>query len=192
MRFCPRCGGPLEQRIPELDDRERLVCPACEIVHYSNPKIVVGSVCTLDDRLLLCRRAIAPSRGLWTIPAGYLENGETVEEGARREAWEEARAEIALDGLIAVYSIKRIDQVQLLFKAHLTRPEVSAGPESQEVRLVAWQEIPWHELAFPTVHWVLHRAAELRGDPGPYVPVGNPVADPTFGAGLPEAAADEN
>ena len=190
MRFCPRCGGPLEQRVPDLDDRERHVCPACDIVHYSNPKVVVGSVCTFGDRLLLCRRAIAPSRGLWTIPAGYLENGETVEEGARREAWEEARAEIALDGLIAVYSIKRIDQVQLLYKARLVRPEVSAGPESLEVRLVEWQDIPWQELAFPTVHWVLRRAAELRGDPGPYVPVGNPPADPTLGAGF-TAAPDE-
>ena len=177
MRFCPGCGGTIERRVPELDDRERNVCQACDTVHYSNPKIVVGSVCTLGDRLLLCRRAIEPSRGLWTIPAGYLENGETVEEGARREAWEEARAEIALEGLIAVYSIKRIDQVQLLYKARLTRPEVSAGPESQEVMLVGWDEIPWPDLAFPTVRWVLHRAAELRGRQGPFVPVGNPPRD---------------
>ena len=95
------------------------------------------------DRLLLCRRAIAPSHGLWTIPAGYLENGETAEEGARREAWEEARAEIALEGLIAVYSIKRIDQVQLLYRAQLLSAEVAAGPESLEVALVDWADIPW-------------------------------------------------
>jgi ADP-ribose pyrophosphatase YjhB (NUDIX family) len=151
-------------------------------VHYSNPKVVVGSVCTLGDRLLLCRRAIAPSRGLWTIPAGYLENGETVEEGARREAWEEARAAIDLEGLIAVYSIKRIDQVQLLFRARLARPEVAAGPESLEVMLVGWDDIPWAELAFPTVHWVLRRAAELHGQSGPFVPVGNP---PSSADGLP-------
>jgi ADP-ribose pyrophosphatase YjhB (NUDIX family) len=185
MRFCPGCGGPIERRIPELDDRERHVCTACDVVHYSNPKVVVGSVCTLGDRLLLCRRAIAPGRGLWTIPAGYLENGETVEEGTRREAWEEARAEIALEGLIAVYSIKRIDQVQLLYKARLTRPEVSAGPESLEVMLTEWHDIPWEELAFPTVHWVLRRARELRGQSGPFVPVGNPEADAALG-GAPE------
>jgi ADP-ribose pyrophosphatase YjhB (NUDIX family) len=187
MRFCPDCGGRVERRVPALDDRERHVCPACDVVHYSNPKVVVGSVCTLGDRLLLCRRAIAPSRGLWTIPAGYLENGETVEEGVRREAWEEARAEIALEGLIAVYSIKRIDQVQLLYKARLTSAEVSAGPESLEVRLVEWPDIPWDELAFPTVHWVLRRSAELRGQRGPFVPVGNPESD-----ALPAAVANSS
>ncbi len=183
MRFCPSCGGPVERRIPPADDRERDVCRRCDTVHYSNPKVVVGSVCTLGDRLLICRRAIAPGRGLWTIPAGYLENGETVEEGTRREAWEEARARIELEGLIAVYSIRRIDQVQLLFRARLTRPEVAAGPESLEVRLVEWGAIPWAELAFPTVGWVLCRAAELRGQSGPFAPVGNPEPDPLPPAG---------
>jgi ADP-ribose pyrophosphatase YjhB (NUDIX family) len=187
MQFCSDCGGRLERRVPALDDRERHVCPVCDVVHYSNPKVVVGSVCTLGDRLLLCRRAIPPSHGLWTIPAGYLENGETVEEGVRREAWEEARAEIALEGLIAVYSIKRIDQVQLLYKARLTSAEVSAGPESLEVRLVEWPDIPWDELAFPTVHWILRRSAELRGQRGPFVPVGNPESD-----ALPAAAANSS
>jgi ADP-ribose pyrophosphatase YjhB (NUDIX family) len=160
-----------------MDDRERHVCRVCDTVHYLNPKIVVGSVCTLGNRLLLCRRAIAPSRGLWTIPAGYLENGETAEEGARREAWEEARAEITLDGLIAVYSIKRIDQVQLLYRAQLASSEVSAGPESLEATLVDWADIPWADLAFPTVRWVLRHAATLRDKPGPLVPAGNPVQE---------------
>jgi ADP-ribose pyrophosphatase YjhB (NUDIX family) len=185
MRFCPSCGGPIERRIPALDDRERHVCSACAMVHYSNPKVVVGSVCTLGDRLLLCRRAIEPGHGLWTIPAGYLENGETVEEGARREAWEEARAAIDLEGLIAVYSIKRIDQVQLLFRARLTRSDVAAGPESLEVMLVDWDDIPWQSLAFPTVHWVLRRAMALRGQAGPFVPVGNPATDPVGEHALP-------
>ncbi len=178
MRFCPSCGGPIDRRVPPEDDRERDVCSTCSLVHYSNPKVVVGSVCTAGDRLLLCRRAIEPSRGLWTIPAGYLENGETVEEGVLREAWEEARAVIDLEGLIAVYSIKRIDQVQLLFRARLTCEAVAAGPESLEVMLVDWADIPWAELAFPTVHWVLRRAAELRGRAGPFVPVGNPRQGP--------------
>lgn len=178
MRYCSSCGGPIEQRIPPMDDRERDVCSICEMVHYQNPKVVVGSVCTWGNRLLLCRRAIEPSCGLWTIPAGYLENGESVEEGARREAWEEARAQITLEGLIAVYSIKRIDQVQLLYKARLTSDEVAAGPESLEVMLVDWAQIPWPELAFPTVHWVLRHAAALRGKSAPFIPAGNPTSEP--------------
>lgn len=181
MRYCPSCGGSIERRVPALDDRERHVCAACGAVHYHNPKIVVGSVCTLGDRLVMCRRAIEPRRGLWTIPAGYMELGETPEEGARREAWEEARAVIAIEGLIAVYSLTPIDQVQLLYRARLTVPEVAAGPESLEVRLIGWQDIPWDELAFPTVAWVLRRAIELRGEEGPFRPVGNPPAPGSSG-----------
>ena len=135
MRFCPNCGARSSGGVPTGDDRDRHVCPACGTVHYQNPKVVVGSVCTLGDRLLLCRRAIPPRRGFWTIPAGYLELGETAEEGAVREAWEEARARIELEGLLAVYSVRRIDQVQLLYRARLLDAAVEAGPESLEVRL---------------------------------------------------------
>ena len=175
MRFCPRCGTKVELRRPEGDDRERHVCPACAAVHYVNPKIVVGSVCTHGERLLLCRRAIPPREGYWTIPAGYMELGETVEEGTRREAWEEARARIELIDLLAIYSVRRINQVQLLYRARLLEPDaVAAGPESLEVRLVSWSGIPWDELAFPTVRWVLERARDVRGDAGPLVPVANP------------------
>lgn len=176
MRFCPSCGQRLEIAIPEGDDRERHVCLGCGAIHYVNPKIVVGSVCTLGDRLLLCRRAIDPRRGYWTIPAGYMELGETAEEGAMREAWEEARARIELQGLIAVYSVARIDQVQLLYRARLLDPAVAPGPESLEVALLDWQDIPWGDLAFPTVAWVLTRAMELREAEGPLVTVGNPEA----------------
>lgn len=161
--------------IPEGDDRHRHVCAACETIHYHNPKIVVGSVCTLDDRLLICRRAIEPRLGFWTIPAGYMELGETAEDGAIREAWEEARARIAIDGLLAVYSVPRIGQVQLLYRARLLDPAVEAGPESLEVKLVAWDEIPWDDLAFPTVHWVLRRAREAPPHRDPLVTVGNPA-----------------
>lgn len=174
IHFCPRCGAPVELRRPEGDNRERAVCSACGTVHYENPKVVVGSVCTLDDRLLLCRRAIEPRRGFWTIPAGYLELGETAEAGAMREAWEEARARIEIDGLMAVYSVERICQVQLLYRAKLLHEDVAAGPESLEVRLVGWDEIPWDELAFPTVGWILRHANGLRGVPGPLVTVTNP------------------
>jgi ADP-ribose pyrophosphatase YjhB (NUDIX family) len=158
IRFCTACGGPTASRVPDGDDHARQICERCGEVHYVNPKVVVGAVCALDDRLLLCRRAIDPRKGYWTIPAGYMELAETVEEGAVREAREEAGAEIEIDGLLACYSLKRIDQVQLLFAARLRRPEVEAGPESLEVALVRWGDVPWDELAFPTVHWVLEEA----------------------------------
>ncbi|MGH7041913.1 MAG: NUDIX domain-containing protein, partial [Acetobacteraceae bacterium] len=130
------------KRIPEGDDRERLVCPECGHIAYENPKVVVGSVVASDGLLLLCRRAIEPRRGFWTLPAGYLELGETIEEGAMREAWEEARARIVIDGILSVFSISRIGQVQIIFRAAFadggsaTRPSFAAGPESLEVKLV--------------------------------------------------------
>lgn len=151
--------------IPEGEDRERLTCAECGFVAYENPKIVVGAVVAEGGRVLLCRRAIEPRRGFWTLPAGYMELGETVEEGARREAWEEAEARIALEGVLALYSIPRIAQVQVIFRAHLAEPGFAAGPESLEVRLFDWAEIPWEALAFPTVHAALHRWHATRGQP---------------------------
>ena len=130
MRFCSTCGGPVLLQQPAGDDRQRAVCRSCGSVHYENPKVVVGAVCTFGDRILLCRRAIAPRQGFWTIPAGYMELGETAEEGAVREALEEACARIEIEGLIAVYSVKRIDQVQLLYRARLVDADIAAGPES--------------------------------------------------------------
>jgi len=143
------------RRTPEGDDRQRLTCSDCGFVAYENPKVVVGTVVAEDGRILLCRRAIEPRSGFWTIPAGYLEMGETAEEGAAREAWEEARARIALDGVLAVYSIARLGQVQVLFRGRLAEPGFAAGPESLEVGLFGWDEIPWGEIAFPTVRWAL-------------------------------------
>jgi ADP-ribose pyrophosphatase YjhB (NUDIX family) len=164
------------RRIPEGEDRERLTCADCGFVAYENPKIVAGSVVAVDGQVLLCRRAIEPRRGFWTIPAGYMELGETVEEAARREAREEACAEIELDGLLALYSIARIGQVQTLFRARLARPGFAAGAESLEVRLFPWEAIPWEELAFPSVHWVLK--AWREAGPGPLGPPrGNPAED---------------
>jgi ADP-ribose pyrophosphatase YjhB (NUDIX family) len=164
------------RRIPEGEDRERLTCADCGFVAYENPKIVTGSVVEVDGRILLCRRAIEPRRGFWTIPAGYMELGETVEEGARREAREEACADIALDGVLALYSIARIGQVQVMFRARLASPGFAAGPESLEVRLFAWDEIPWQDLAFPSVHWVLN--AWKEAGPGPLGPPRtNPAED---------------
>ncbi|MBB5688413.1 NUDIX hydrolase [Roseomonas alkaliterrae] len=161
------------RRIPEGDDRERLMCPDCGHVAYENPKVVVGSVVAEGDTVLLCRRAIEPRSGYWTIPAGYMELGETVEEGARREAWEEARARIAIEGVLAVYSIARIGQVQVIFRARLEEPGFEPGPESLEVRRFAWAEIPWEEIAFPSVRWALQ--AWREGVPG--VVATNPPED---------------
>ncbi len=148
--------GPSLKTVPEGDTRERMVCPDCGFIAYENPKVVVGSVVVSGDRFLLCRRAIEPRRGYWTLPAGYLEVNESTMSGAAREALEEAGAEIAIEGLLAVYDIPRISQVQVIYRARLAEPSVEAGPESLEVRLFAWEEIPWDDLAFPSVRWSLH------------------------------------
>lgn len=153
------------RRVPEGDDLERNVCTRCGYIAYENPKIVTGSVAT-DGKghLLLCRRAIEPRKGFWTLPAGYMELGETVEQAARREAWEEARADLELDQVLAIYSVPRISQVQVMFRARLLNPgSVEAGPESAEVRLVTWEDIPWSELAFPTVYWALNHHRDVVG-----------------------------
>lgn len=162
--------------IPDGDNRERLMCRDCGFVHYDNPKVVVGSVCTWEDRILLCRRAIAPSIGLWTLPAGYLELHETPEQGAQREAMEEACADIEIDQLLAVYSIPRISQVQLIYRARLRSPSVAAGPESQAVGLYAWEDIPWSDLAFPSVRWALSHFREIRDLPR-FTPRSNPTGE---------------
>lgn len=169
-------GGPRIHRIPEYDDRPRLVCPDCGYIAYENPRIVVGSVCRWEDgRILLCRRAIPPRLGYWTLPAGYLELDETAEQGARREAWEEARAQLELDSLLAVYSLRHINQVQLIYRARLLNSDVSAGPESQTVALFEWDEIPWDELAFPSVRWSLNHDREAEGS-RVWAAAGNPEA----------------
>src|ERR1700761_3227147 len=140
------------RHVPEGDNREREVCAACGYVAYENPKIVVGSVVVSDDRVLMCRRSIEPRRGFWTLPAGYMELGETLEEAAAREALEEAEAVISLDGILGVFSVARIGQVQVIFRARFTdpdRPVFAPGEESLEVRLFDWDDIPWPEVAFP-------------------------------------------
>ncbi len=169
-----------DRRVPDGDNRERLVCADCGFVAYENPKIVVGSVVAAGSRVLLCRRAIEPRRGLWTLPAGYMEHGETVAEGAAREAWEEARARIAIDGILAVFSISRLGQVQVIFRARFAdageAPAFAAGEESLEVGLFAWDDIPWPEIAFPSVRWALDAWRSL-GDAPLGAPVGNPPDD---------------
>ncbi len=160
------------RRVPDDDDRLRQVCDRCGFVDYVNPKIVAGSVVTAGEKLLLCRRAIEPRKGFWTLPAGFLEEGESVEDGARREALEEANAVIGIDRLLAVYSVPRISQVQIMYRARLVS-DISPGPESLEVALFAWQDIPWRELAFPTVVWALTHHAETRLSDS-FAPFANP------------------
>jgi ADP-ribose pyrophosphatase YjhB (NUDIX family) len=151
---------PWVRTVPQGDNRPRLVCADCGFIAYENPKIVVGSVARWGDRILLCRRAIEPRRGFWTLPAGYLELHEDTGAGAQREAWEEARARIEIEGLLAVYTIPRLSQVQLIYRARLLHEDVAAGPESLEVGLFAWDGIPWDEIAFPSVRWALHHHLE--------------------------------
>jgi ADP-ribose pyrophosphatase YjhB (NUDIX family) len=154
--------GHFRLETPPGDNRTRRVCEKCGWIDYVNPRIVVGSVATWEGRALLCRRAIEPRRGFWTIPAGFLEERETTEEGARREAREEANAEVELLALLAVYNIARISQVELVYKARLASPSIAPGAESLEVGLFDWGKIPWGELAFPSVRWALeqHRQVE--------------------------------
>lgn len=169
------------RRVPHGDSLERAVCDTCGFIAYDNPKIVVGAVVRSGERILMCRRDINPSRGLWTLPAGYLEHGETPEEGARREAFEEATAEIEIDGLLAVYTVRRLGQVQLIYRARLVGEAFAPGPESQAVALFREDAIPQDAIAFPTVRWAL---AHERRPGGPFqnpAPDEGPTADPLRG-----------
>jgi len=159
-------------KVPPGEDRERRVCDSCGFVDYVNPRIVTGVVAHFDGLILLCRRAIEPRKGFWTLPAGFLELGESVEDGARREAREEAGAELEIEALLGLYSIPRIGQVQVFFRARLLNDPLP-GPESLEVGLFAWEQVPWKELAFPSVRWVLDHYRETDGQ-SVFAPVANP------------------
>ncbi len=168
------------RRVPDGDDRERMICADCGHIAYENPKIVVGAVVAVGESILMCRRAIEPRRGFWTLPAGYMEMHETLEEGAAREAWEEARARIVIDGVLGMFSVARIGQVQIIYRARFADdgpPSFAPGPESLDVRLIPFDEIPWDEVAFPTVRWALD-AWRAQGEGTLGAPVGNPAADP--------------
>jgi ADP-ribose pyrophosphatase YjhB (NUDIX family) len=162
-----------ETAIPEGDDKPRQVCTRCNFVDYVNPKIVAGSVVTKDNKILLCKRAIEPRIGYWTLPAGFMEVGESVEEAARREAMEEACADIQIERILAVYSVPRISQVQVMFRAEL-KSDIAAGPESEAVGLFEWSDIPWRDLAFPTVVWALTHFSQTKDQSG-FAPFVNPA-----------------
>jgi ADP-ribose pyrophosphatase YjhB (NUDIX family) len=164
------------RRVPDGDALERRVCNTCGFVDYENPKIVVGAVVSVGAQVLLCRRAIEPRHGYWTIPAGFMEQHESVEDGIKREAWEEAEARLTLTRLLAIYSIPRISQVQILHLAELAAPGFAPGPESLEVALFDWDRIPWDDLAFPSVHWALRHARAMLDNPT-LPPFSNPPGD---------------
>ena len=151
MNYCSSCGSAVARRVPSGDNRERFVCDACGTIHYQNPKIVTGCLPIYGDQVLLCQRAIQPRQGLWTLPAGFLENGETSTEGAARETKEEACANVAIEGLYTVFNLPHISQVYMFFRAALLDLDFAPGFESTDVRLFREDEIPWQELAFPVV-----------------------------------------
>ena len=152
MRYCSHCGSAdIALRIPEGDNRPRYVCAGCGTIHYQNPKVVVGCLPEWDDRVLLCRRAIEPRHGLWTLPAGFLENAESIATGAARETLEEASARVHVGELYTVISLPYINQVYMMFRARLADLDYGPGPESLEVRLFREEEVPWEDLAFRTI-----------------------------------------
>jgi ADP-ribose pyrophosphatase YjhB (NUDIX family) len=168
-----RDKGPRIRKVPAGDNRQRLVCPDCDYVAYENPKVVVGVVATWEDKLLMCKRAIEPRLGYWTLPAGFMEVGESPQEGAAREAWEEAYARLEIIDLLAVYSLRHIGQLQLFYRARLLSPDVSAGPESEEVGLFTFDRLPATDLAFPSVYWAIDHFQQVRGASA-FSPFGNP------------------
>ena len=155
MKFCSSCGSHLVEKIPRDDDRRRHVCPSCDTVHYQNPKIVTGCLPVWEDSVLLCRRAIEPRSGYWTVPAGFMELDETVEQGAVRETWEEARAHVEIQAPYSMFNLPHVNQLYVIYRARLKNLDFRPGPESEDVRLFAEQDIPWDDLAFGTVRQTL-------------------------------------
>lgn len=164
MKFCSACGASVELRIPDGDDRQRFVCVSCELIHYSNPRVIVGCLPAFGDQVLLCKRAIEPRYGLWTLPAGFMENGETTAAGAARETWEEARARVSNLELYRVFDLPYINQVYMFYRCDLDGGEYGVGPESLETGLYREDEIPWSDIAFAVVHDTLRSYFQDRRD----------------------------
>ena len=162
MNFCSHCASPVVLRVPPGDDRPRHVCDACGVIHYSNPKVVAGCVPVWEDQVLLCRRAIAPRHGLWTLPAGFMENGETTQAAAARETLEEALARVDVGDLYCYLNIARISQVYVIFHARLLDLDFAPGAESLEVALFREHEVPWERIAFPAIEITLRHYFEDR------------------------------
>jgi ADP-ribose pyrophosphatase YjhB (NUDIX family) len=162
IQHCRVCGQRTEYRVPADDNRERAICAGCGEIHYENPLNVVGTVPVWGDQVLLCRRNIEPRRGLWTLPAGFMELGETTAEGALRETDEEAGARIELQGLFTVLNVVKVGQVHLYYRARLHDIDFAPGPETIEAQLFREDEVPWDEIAFRTVHRTLRHYFDDR------------------------------
>lgn len=164
MKFCHHCAGPITHHIPPGDDKLRYCCLVCDVIFYQNPNNIVGTIPFYEDQVLLCRRAIEPRKGLWTLPAGFMENGETSWQGALRETDEEAGATVTLmpDSLYTIFNLPNINQVYLFFRAELTDLSFAAGAESLEVKLFSEKDIPWQEIAFAVVKTTLKQYFEDR------------------------------
>jgi len=162
MKFCSHCGTPVELKVPEGDHLPRFVCPSCRTIHYQNPKVVVGSIPVWEDRILLCKRAIEPRYGLWTLPAGFMENEETTIEGALRETMEEAGARVEVIDLHTMFNLPHVNQVYVMFRAKLLDLDFGPGPESLEVALYEEKDIPWKEIAFPVIEQTMRLFFEDR------------------------------
>jgi len=162
MKFCNQCGASVELRIPPGEHLQRHVCIRCDVIHYQNPKLIVGCIPVWGAQVLLCRRAIEPRNGLWTLPAGFMENGETTAQGAARECLEEANAQVEMGDLFSLFNLPNIDQVYLIFRARLLNLNFFPGIESSAVALFREEEIPWQELAFSAVHQALKDYFEDR------------------------------
>lgn len=162
IKFCSHCGEKVEQRIPSGETLVRAVCPSCRAIHYQNPKIVAGCIAEWENRILLCRRAIEPRLGFWTFPAGFMELGESLEEAAARETLEEAKADVEITSIFALYTLRQVNQVYVVFRGHLRTLAFGVGDESSEVELLSLDDIPWEQLAFPVIREILTRYAEDR------------------------------
>ena len=162
MKFCSACGAEIVIRVPEADNRPRHVCTSCDTIHYQNPKIVTGCIPVWEDKVLLCKRAIEPRHGFWTLPAGFMELGETTPEAAMRETLEEANARVELQGLYVVMNLPHVDQVYMMFRSRLLDMNFSPGAESLEVALYREEDVPWDALAFSTIKHTLRLFFEDR------------------------------
>jgi len=162
MNFCNQCGAKVAFRVPPGDHLPRYICDSCGTIHYQNPRLVVGCVPEYEGKILLCRRAIEPRRGFWTVPAGFMENGETLQQAAARETYEEALAQVEVGSLLAVVHVTHAQQVHVFFRATMTAPEHGAGIESLEATMVDPKDIPWADIAFPSTEFTLKRYLEDR------------------------------
>ena len=182
MNFCSHCGAPVSLKVPPGDNLPRHVCDQCGTIHYQNPKVVVGAIAEWEDKILMCRRAIEPRYGFWTLPAGFMENNETTGEAALRETWEEAGASIALADMFTFVDLPHISQIHIIYRAKLLDLNFTPGEESLEASLITETEIPWSDIAFRSIeytlkcyfedrrrgHFDLHSTALSSATPGSY------------------------